>query len=106
MRKEVPEVGWGNFAVIPMRNPAILVMRYDWRNNSVLFVHNFDVEPHEIAFDPRAQGVHGNLLVNLLGTDHSRADNDAKHRLFIEGYGYRWYRIGGLDYLLRRSDTG
>jgi hypothetical protein len=21
-----------------------------------------------------------------------------------EGYGYRWFRIGALDYLLRRSD--
>jgi maltose alpha-D-glucosyltransferase/alpha-amylase len=22
----------------------------------------------------------------------------------IEAYGYRWYRVGGLDYLLRRTD--
>jgi maltose alpha-D-glucosyltransferase/alpha-amylase len=22
----------------------------------------------------------------------------------MEGYGYRWYRVGGLDYLLKRSD--
>jgi maltose alpha-D-glucosyltransferase / alpha-amylase len=22
----------------------------------------------------------------------------------IEGYGYRWFRVGGLDYLLRRTD--
>jgi maltose alpha-D-glucosyltransferase/alpha-amylase len=22
----------------------------------------------------------------------------------MEPYGYRWYRVGGLDYLLRRSD--
>jgi maltose alpha-D-glucosyltransferase / alpha-amylase len=55
MRKEVPEIGWGDFAVIPMRNPSILVMRYDWRNNSVLFVHNFDAEPHEIAFAAGAE---------------------------------------------------
>ena len=25
-------------------------------------------------------------------------------RLVIEGYGYRWFRVGGLDYLLKRSD--
>jgi maltose alpha-D-glucosyltransferase/alpha-amylase len=24
--------------------------------------------------------------------------------MLLEGYGYRWYRIGGLDYLLKRSD--
>ena len=56
MRKELPEVGWGDFAVIPMRNPSILVIRYTWRNNSVLLVHNFDAEPHEIAFATGAEG--------------------------------------------------
>ena len=104
MRKEVPEIGWGDFAVIPMRNPSILVMRYDWRNNSVLFVHNFDAEPHEIAFAAGAEGEHGDVLVNLLGTEHSKVGDDGKHHFVIEGYGYRWYRVGGLDYLLRRTD--
>jgi len=50
MRKEVPEIGWGDFAVIPIRDPAVLVIRYDWRNNSALFVHNLDAKPREIAF--------------------------------------------------------
>jgi len=106
MRKEVPEIGWGDFAAIPMRNSAILVMRYDWRNNSVLFVHNLDAEPHEISFAARTGGEEGDVLVNLLGTEHSRASDDGKHHLVIEGYGYRWYRMGGLDYLLRRTDVG
>ena len=106
MRKEVPEIGWGDFAAIPMRNSAILVMRYDWRNNSVLFVHNLDAEPHEISFAARTGGEEGDVLVNLLGTEHSRAGDDGKHHLVIEGYGYRWYRMGGLDYLLRRTDVG
>jgi maltose alpha-D-glucosyltransferase / alpha-amylase len=96
MRKEVPEVGWEDFEVKPIRNPAVLIMRYDRRNNSVLFIHNFDAEPHEIAFATGTQGEHGDLLVNLLGTDHSKAGDDGKHHLVIEGYGYRWYRVGGL----------
>jgi hypothetical protein len=29
---------------------------------------------------------------------------DDKHHLFLEAYGYRWYRVGGLDYLLKRSE--
>jgi maltose alpha-D-glucosyltransferase/alpha-amylase len=108
MRKEVPEIGWGDFAVIPMRDPAVLVIRYDWRTNSVLFVHNLDAKPREIAFSvglEGAQAEHGKLLVNLLSEDHSRADKRGKHRLVIEGYGYRWFRVGGLDYLLRRTET-
>ena len=30
---------------------------------------------------------------------------DGKHHLLLEAYGYRWYRVGGLDYLLKRSEV-
>jgi maltose alpha-D-glucosyltransferase/alpha-amylase len=107
MRKEVPEIGWGNFEIIPSRDSAVLIMRYDWRNNSALFVHNFDSKPREISFSIGLtdENVKSSRLLNLLSEDHSRGDKQGRHRLVIEGYGYRWYRIGGLDYLLRRSDN-
>jgi maltose alpha-D-glucosyltransferase/alpha-amylase len=104
MRKEVPEIGWGDFTVIAARDPAVLIMRYDWRNNSVLFVHNLDDKPREISFAVGLPGETGKLLVNLLTEDHSRADARGRHMLLLEAYGYRWYRVGGLDYLLKRSD--
>src|SRR6202043_1741333 len=50
MRKEVPETGWGDFTVIPTRDPSVLGMRHDWRNNWVFFVHNLDAKPHEVTF--------------------------------------------------------
>jgi maltose alpha-D-glucosyltransferase/alpha-amylase len=106
MRKEVPEVGWGDFEIIQAHDPCMLAMRYDWRNNSVLFVHNFESTPREIVFASGVAGEAGQLLVNLLSEDHSRADAAGKHHLLIEGYGYRWYRVGGLDYLLKRSEVG
>lgn len=107
MRKEVPEVGWGDFAIIDSADPAVFIIRYDWRNNSVVFVHNFACEPREVSFSVGLQDGKSEqnlLLVNLLSDDHGRARDDGKHRLVIEAYGYRWYRAGGLDYLLRRSD--
>ncbi len=104
MRKEVPEIGWGDFTIIPCRVPAVLVMRYDWRNNSVLFVHNLDSTPREISFTSGLEKKAGEWLVNLLSNDHNRADPKGKHRLVMEAYGYRWFRVGGLDYVLRRTD--
>jgi maltose alpha-D-glucosyltransferase/alpha-amylase len=104
MRKEVPEVGWGDFEVLPVRDPAVLAMRYDWRNNSVLFVHNLSDTPREVAFATGLEGPEGRLLVNLLSENHSRAGDDGKHTLVLEPYAYRWFRVGGLDYLLKRSD--
>jgi maltose alpha-D-glucosyltransferase / alpha-amylase len=104
MRKEVPEVGWGDFRVIATRDPAVLIVRYDWRNNSVVFVHNLDEKPREISFATGLAGDAGKLLVNLLSEDHSNANERGQHTLIMEAYGYRWYRAGGLDYLLKRSD--
>ncbi len=105
MRKEVPEIGWGDYQILRLRDPAVLAMRYDWRNNSVVFLHNVDAKAREISFDVGLDDESGRLLINLLSDDHSRAEANGKHKLVIEGYGYRWYRAGGLDYLLRRTEA-
>src|SRR5205814_10394198 len=44
-------------------------------------------------------------LVNLLSADHSTPGASGKHSMLLEPYGYRWFRIGGLDYLLKRTET-
>jgi maltose alpha-D-glucosyltransferase / alpha-amylase len=104
MRKEIPEIGWGDFEVIPSRDSSVLIIRYDWRNNSVLFVHNLNAKPREISFSVGLPNGNGRLLVNLLAENHSRADRRGRHKLVLEPYGYRWYRIGGLAYVLKRSE--
>jgi maltose alpha-D-glucosyltransferase/alpha-amylase len=104
MRKEVPEIGWGDFKILATRDASVLAVQYEWRNNSALFVHNLASAPREISLTVEAAKENGRLLINLLSEDHSHADAQGKHRLVLEGYGYRWYRIGGLDYLLKRSD--
>ncbi|HYT98537.1 MAG TPA: alpha-amylase family protein [Casimicrobiaceae bacterium] len=105
MRKEVPEVGWGDFEVLPSADPAVLSLRYEWRNNAVLFVHNLGADPRELTIKQEAIGKDGDLLVNLLAEDHSRVDSRGRHQILLEPYGYRWYRVGGLDYLLKRSEV-
>jgi maltose alpha-D-glucosyltransferase/alpha-amylase len=102
MRKEVPEIGWGDFRILPTKDPAVLAIRYDWRNNGVLCVHNLDGKPREIELRP---GEDGGWLINLLSGDHSEGDGKGRHRILLEAYGYRWYRIGGLDYIISRASV-
>jgi maltose alpha-D-glucosyltransferase/alpha-amylase len=104
MRKEVPEVGWGEFKILDTGDPAVLAIRYDWRNNSVLFLHNLAEDPRGFAFSTGIKGDAGACLVNLLTADHSTSQDNGKHCVCLEGYGYRWYRVGGLDYLLKRTE--
>ncbi|HEY2830252.1 MAG TPA: alpha-amylase family protein [Thermoanaerobaculia bacterium] len=103
MRKECPEIGWGEWQILRTGSPHVIAIRYDWRGNAVVAVHNVDDRPRRITL--AIENENRTSLVNLLSADHSDGDDDGVHRLAIEGYGYRWYRVGGLDYILRRSRT-
>ncbi|MBY5905749.1 trehalose synthase [Rhizobium leguminosarum] len=102
MRKEAPEIGWGTFNVIDSGDPGVLIMRYEWRKNVLMIIHSFHDKPVEITFALREDD-DANSLVDILDGHDSRADGDGKHHMVLEAYGFRWYRAGGLDYLLKRS---
>jgi maltose alpha-D-glucosyltransferase / alpha-amylase len=101
----VPEIGWGSFTVVETGAAEVLTLRFDWRNNAVLVVHNLAQEPREISFKLKSGNPPQHDLINLLTENHSRANDAGVHQILLEPYGYRWYRVGGLDYLLRRSGT-
>lgn len=101
-RKEVPEIGWGDFVVIETASPAILAIRYDWEGNSVLCVHNLAGTPMEIELATGLEGPEGHLLVDLLTGRRCEADAEGRHCLMMERYGYHWFRVGGLDAPLKR----
>jgi maltose alpha-D-glucosyltransferase/alpha-amylase len=103
MRKETPEIGWGDFSFISSRTTDILIMRYEWRDNSVICVHNLRPLPREVSFSVGTGQEQACSLINLLSDDHSQPTEGNMHRILLEPYGYRWYRVCGLDYLLRRS---
>ncbi len=103
MRKEVPEFGWGDFRVVDVKQRGILAVRYDWRNNGVLAVHNLRDEAVSVELSlGKGQGM---KLANLLTDNHSEADARGRHHVLMEPYGYHWYRMGGLGYLLDRTDA-
>lgn len=57
----------------------------------------------EIALKAGVAAPDDGLLIDLLTGMRSRAGADGTHGLFLEGYGYHWFRVGGLDALLKRS---
>src|SRR5579871_2835393 len=71
MRKEVPEISWGDFTFLNTRNPSVLAMQYDWRDNCVLIVHNLKGEAQEVTLSVDLDDERRNLLVSLLSEDHS-----------------------------------
>jgi maltose alpha-D-glucosyltransferase/alpha-amylase len=104
-RKEVPEIGWGDFSFLSTRQLEVLAMRYYWKNNAVLFLHNLGSEPREVRLLLNEAADKNCMLVNLLSNDHSQPEMNDQHCVVLEPYGYRWYRVCGLDYLLKRSSS-
>lgn len=104
MRKEAPEIGWGACTVLNTGDTGVLALRYDWRDNSLLIVHNLNSKPVEVTFVVGI-GEHGDLLIDIADGGNSEADANGRHRLLLDAYAYRWFRVGGLDYLLRRKEV-
>ena len=102
MRKECPEISWGNFEVLRTNAAEVLALRYDWRDTSLITLHNFSTTKRRVHLKPGAE--RGDLLVELFNGHHSRMQNDGTHRIDLPGHGWRWFRVGGADNVLDRSD--
>jgi maltose alpha-D-glucosyltransferase / alpha-amylase len=101
LRKECPEIGWGEVEILESGSPHVLALRYDWRGNTVLVVHNFDERPHEIRLE--LAGGSAARLSNLLAQEELEVGEDGLHRIAMNALGYAWFRVGGLDYAVRRE---
>ncbi|HSJ14465.1 MAG TPA: alpha-amylase family protein [Longimicrobiales bacterium] len=101
LRKECPEIGWGEWQLLGTGSPHVLAMQYEWRGNALVIVHNFSDRAVSVRIRPRAED--GDRLVDLRVEEESRARASGAHHLVLEPYGYRWFRVGGLNYALRAS---
>ncbi|WNM63402.1 alpha-amylase family protein [Candidatus Nitrospira neomarina] len=101
LRKECPEIGWGTWNILQTGSKKVLGMRYDWGGNSLVVLHNFDDKPQEVRIRPGVEG--GDRLVNLLAEEESHSPPSGIHKMALESYGYRWFRVGDLNYAIHRK---
>jgi maltose alpha-D-glucosyltransferase/alpha-amylase len=101
-RKEAPELGWGTIEMLDTGHNSVLGLRHHWRNNSMVTLHNFSGEAIEVEL--HLGDLPGRKLCNVLARENSDADGRGRHKVVLEPYGYRWYRVGGLGYLLDRTE--
>ena len=102
MRKECPEISWGTLSVLRSSAREVLVIRYDWRGTSLLTLHNFSSRPQTATF--KVGCANDDLLVDVFDGKHSRANGDDEHRVRLEGYAWRWFRVGAADNVLHRTE--
>jgi maltose alpha-D-glucosyltransferase/alpha-amylase len=95
MRRECPEISWGDWRVLEAGLPGVLVMRYDWRGHTLVIVHNFTPKSRALRLDAGTAGA--GRLIDLLWTNDSMADEHGRHVIELGPYAYRWFRAGGTD---------
>jgi maltose alpha-D-glucosyltransferase/alpha-amylase len=103
MRKECPEITWGQFEILRTNAAEVLVMRYDWRGVSLVTLHNFSDHNVRVEFDPKVP--HDDILVDVFDENHSRAEASGTHTVELPEYGHRWLRVGAPDNALNRKMT-
>ncbi|NJL40192.1 MAG: trehalose synthase [Leptolyngbyaceae cyanobacterium SM1_4_3] len=92
MRKECPEFGWGDWQMIGTGHPCVFAHRCDWRDGSVMAVHNLSREACTVTLNLKENG---DRLIDLLGDRPYHQIEGVSHEVELDGYGYRWFRIGG-----------
>jgi maltose alpha-D-glucosyltransferase/alpha-amylase len=100
-RKACPEIGWGTWDIIPTRPPNVLAIEYAWRGTSLVCVHNLAGHPVEVSLRPSTD--ERGILANVITDEISTAGRDGIHRIDLDAYDYRWYRVGGLEYAIERE---
>jgi maltose alpha-D-glucosyltransferase / alpha-amylase len=100
LRKQCPEIGWGEWRLVPTGSSAVLALQYRWRGNTIVCVHNLDDGAREARLR-----VGGGKLTDLLDADEPRSRPGGVHRVPLEPYGYRWFRLGDLDQALARREV-
>lgn len=93
MRKECPEFGWGTWQIIDTGNPSVFAHRCEWRNGVVIAVHNLARETCNVTLELKDQDAE--RLIDLLGDHPYKPIEGTSHHVQLEGYGYRWFRVGG-----------
>jgi maltose alpha-D-glucosyltransferase / alpha-amylase len=95
MRRECPEISWGDWKILETNADDVLVMEYTWRGHSLIFLHNFADKPRAVRIPVATAGTP--TLIDLLWTNDSQAEGRGHHEIELEPYGYRWFRARGLD---------
>jgi len=104
MRREVPEISWGDFAVL--RVSATMSSPYATTGATIRFLclHNFSAEACTVN-SGRAVRIPARTCSSTCCPTTTAKWERWPHSVVLEPYGYRWYRVGGLDYLLKRSEV-
>jgi len=91
VRRESPELGWGEWRTLNVDDPHVLAIETRWRDHRTVTLHNLSAEPAKVRLpDDAEEPGHGQRMRQVLGdTD---APYSAGQEITLGRYGFRWLR--------------
>ncbi|WP_035993629.1 alpha-amylase family protein [Leptolyngbya sp. KIOST-1] len=91
LRKECPELGWGQWQILDTKHPSVFAHRCQWQGNVVIAIHNFSPDPCTATLTLKDDLDH--CLVDLFKNQPEETVSAPTHEFQLEGYDYRWFRV-------------
>jgi maltose alpha-D-glucosyltransferase/alpha-amylase len=101
VRQECPEIGWGEYRVLPTSAPEVLAIHYEARGTALVTLHNFSDRSQLVEL--QAPGSLTSPLVNLHEREVIAAQDAGGHRVDLAPFGIKWLRVGETDAALSRK---
>ncbi|WIJ26491.1 alpha-amylase family protein [Devosia sp. RR2S18] len=87
-RRSAPEIGWGEASIIDVGDDELLVLRCDWRGDTVVTLHNFSEKDKQVRLE--LEGI-SRFLPMLIG-NKPMAIIPADEPIKLPPLGYCWLR--------------
>jgi maltose alpha-D-glucosyltransferase/alpha-amylase len=91
LRKESPEVGWGECTVLRVNAEPVLALRHDWLDRTLLTLHNLGRRSRTVEL-PIA-GASDGVLRDLLRVDRPLPVRGGSAKVRLAAHDYRWLRV-------------
>ena len=88
VRRESPELGWGEWRILDVGDPHVLAIETRWRDDQMITLHNLSGEPAKVHLPDDLEGMR-----QVLG-DADPPDRPGQD-ITLGRYGFCWLRRAG-----------
>jgi trehalose synthase len=90
-RRELPEIAFGKWSLLPIADPAVLALSYEWGDRKSIIIHNLASKEKKLTF--RLESARRKpSIVDRFGEGDIDIATDGTVSLDLAGYGYRWLK--------------
>jgi maltose alpha-D-glucosyltransferase/alpha-amylase len=89
IRRECPELGWGDWEILDVGDTRVLGLSYRWREGRIVTLHNLSADDVRVTL-PDGLDLSGvEEIRQIFGEGQAEAGTEME----LAGYGYRWLRL-------------